>query len=433
MSAPDLQTTVLLTGLMSLVHALVLALIYRISPRYPGVDRWSLGSTVMASGCTSLALFGLPSSPLMSLVVALLMLAGTAILHDGLARFLDAAPACRRRALTLVALPTVVLLLLFAPADHSLFAHTATGALGVGLLLGHCAWLLFRRPPPYLGLAAQFTSLAMGAFAVLLVGWVMWAGVSGGTTGTSLLAAWTSGFLALLVGGSLWTAGLSAMLVQRILFELRESEAEYRTLALESTRLHEAAELRAVEIERLATVDPLTELSNRRHFFARAEQELTRARCSLAPAAVILLDVDHFKRVNDTYGHQAGDVVLRGVAATCRASLRGTDLIGRYGGEEIAILLPGTNPSDAERVAERVRASIAGMQMVVGEHRIGVTVSMGVALAAQAHEYAVDALLARADEALYHAKQSGRNQVVVNATAALLEASPAEQHQGIGF
>lgn len=178
------------------------------------------------------------------------------------------------------------------------------------------------------------------------------------------------------------------------------------------------------EVERLATTDALTGLANRRHFFSQARLAAARCRSQGQPLAFALLDLDHFKLVNDTYGHQAGDFLLQEVAQVCRECVRADDLVGRYGGEELAILMPNTDVAGAERVAERIRAAIAAIRVAAGEGTIGVTASLGVACAPPAES--VEAALACADSALYAAKDAGRNCVVVRAEGrAVVPEAPA--------
>jgi len=167
------------------------------------------------------------------------------------------------------------------------------------------------------------------------------------------------------------------------------------------------------EVTRLATVDSLTELPNRREFFRRAGQELIQVQRTRRPLSMVMLDVDRFKQINDTHGHQVGDQVIRTIAAVCRSNLRPTDVAGRYGGEEIAILLPETNRADAARTAERVRLAIEQLQITIGLKTIRVTASLGVATATATEEQSLEELLSCADNAMYLAKQRGRNQVTI--------------------
>jgi diguanylate cyclase (GGDEF)-like protein len=166
------------------------------------------------------------------------------------------------------------------------------------------------------------------------------------------------------------------------------------------------------EVQRLAITDGLTGTHNRHHFFELAERELNRARRFGQPVSAIMLDVDHFKQVNDTYGHAVGDQVLRVVAERCGESIRDIDILGRYGGEEFAIILPGTDLSGTPTMAERLRRSIADAPIPTDKGDLTVTISLGVASSAQDDEDAA-ALLNRADVAMYEAKQAGRNRVAV--------------------
>jgi len=161
----------------------------------------------------------------------------------------------------------------------------------------------------------------------------------------------------------------------------------------------------------LATTDGLTGLSNRRHFMERGGAELGRARRTGGPVSCLMFDVDHFKKVNDAHGHNAGDEVLRALARTARGSLRDIDLLGRLGGEEFGALLPETGLEEALLVAERLREAVATMGLTHAGAPLAVTMSLGVACAKGQGE-TLESLLRRADGALYEAKQSGRNRVV---------------------
>jgi diguanylate cyclase (GGDEF)-like protein len=159
----------------------------------------------------------------------------------------------------------------------------------------------------------------------------------------------------------------------------------------------------------LATVDPLTGLNNRRSFFELAEREWTRTARSGAPLTAVMLDVDHFKSINDRCGHAAGDEVLTVVARRCLQELRSVDVLGRYGGDELVALLPDSATVDAIAVAERVRIAIATEAVTTDVGPIGVNVSIGVATAASGAT-SLRSLLSQADAALYAAKSNGRNQ-----------------------
>ncbi|GAB6036083.1 hypothetical protein JCM15519_06420 [Fundidesulfovibrio butyratiphilus] len=161
-------------------------------------------------------------------------------------------------------------------------------------------------------------------------------------------------------------------------------------------------------LHHLASVDPLTGLYNRSRFFALADEEIRRAERYGRSLAVVMLDIDYFKDINDTFGHEAGDKALKAFARLCLGLLRDCDVVGRLGGEEFCLLLPETGIEGALAVAERLRASVAGMTLE-GLSR-PVTVSLGVSLVRPGEPQA-DLAVARADQALYKAKQNGRNRV----------------------
>ncbi|HYH20749.1 MAG TPA: sensor domain-containing diguanylate cyclase [Azospirillum sp.] len=164
-------------------------------------------------------------------------------------------------------------------------------------------------------------------------------------------------------------------------------------------------------LEWLATTDPLTGLANRNRFFTVAEVEMRRAERVARPVSVLMIDLDHFKRVNDTHGHEVGDAVLKAFARLSRAALRPQDLVARFGGEEFAVLLPETDRNGALAIAERLRAEAEGLRGDGVPPEVGVTVSIGVSEIDKA-ERTPDLALSRADRALYAAKRAGRNRVV---------------------
>ena len=163
-------------------------------------------------------------------------------------------------------------------------------------------------------------------------------------------------------------------------------------------------------LERLATTDHLTGLLNRRAFLEGAEREIHRARRHGLPLALIMFDVDHFKRINDGHGHPAGDEVLRRIAAACRRLLRDEDLIGRLGGEEFAVALVQPPVQVAAAVAERLRQSIEAQAIEYGGRPIPVTISLGIAQLGNGID-TVDQLISQVDARLYTAKREGRNRV----------------------
>lgn len=180
----------------------------------------------------------------------------------------------------------------------------------------------------------------------------------------------------------------------------------------ESQQFNEALQTANGRLAAMATTDPLTELPNHRALSERLEQEIARARRYGHPLSLLFFDADHFKRVNDTYGHGVGDVVLQELGRQVSSLLRGGDTLGRYGGEEFLVLLPETTLDEACEVAERVRKAIAThpLATLLVKEGIPTTISLGVA-SFPAHGTSVSELVEQADQAMYWAKRLGRNQV----------------------
>ncbi len=186
--------------------------------------------------------------------------------------------------------------------------------------------------------------------------------------------------------------------------ELVNAFAAQVAVVLENARMFET-------IQQLATTDDLTGLYNRRHFMELAQREFERARRYKRNLAAMIFDIDHFKRVNDAYGHPVGDEVLSAIGCLCREKLREADPIGRYGGEEFAALMVETQLDDAKRAAERLRGEVENMIVRTQAGEIKVTISIGLAQLDD-NSPNLETLLARADQAMYIAKNKGRNRVV---------------------
>lgn len=188
------------------------------------------------------------------------------------------------------------------------------------------------------------------------------------------------------------------------------SDGEFRGRRASNRDITERKQLEQ-ELERQAHVDYLTGLANRRHFLELAELELARALRYEKHLSVLMIDIDHFKKVNDRHGHKAGDEALRRLSEVALTMVREVDLVGRLGGEEFAILLPETDGEKAVEVAERFRNAIAGIELVtVAGAPLRFTVSIGVS-SLDKQPASIDALLSQADQALYEAKHTGRNRV----------------------
>jgi diguanylate cyclase (GGDEF)-like protein/PAS domain S-box-containing protein len=193
-----------------------------------------------------------------------------------------------------------------------------------------------------------------------------------------------------------------------------EWDAEHRATRLIGihTNIHQR-KLMELELKQKAYTDYLTEVNNRGYFMELGERELSRALRYQAPLAILMLDIDFFKKINDSHGHKLGDMVLKKLADICKNTLREIDIVGRIGGEEFAILLPETDQLKAAEVAERLRIAIADTKIPMKDGLpIQFTVSIGVACVLTDDDN-MDVLLNRADQALYQAKKTGRNRVCI--------------------
>ena len=189
--------------------------------------------------------------------------------------------------------------------------------------------------------------------------------------------------------------------------DIMDSRADDQLVKLVK-RLNEAQ----THLKQMAITDELTGLHNRRYIVERLEHEFHRSKRSGKPLSLIMLDVDHFKQINDAYGHLFGDVVLRVIGARIKTRLRRHDMLGRVGGEEFLVVCPDSSLEDSILVAERIRSAVHGEEISDGVHRVSVALSAGVT-AQSDDDVSSDKTLSRADTALYKAKEEGRNRVVV--------------------
>lgn len=189
--------------------------------------------------------------------------------------------------------------------------------------------------------------------------------------------------------------------IQRVL-EIVEHPA---SVVVDNARLHEGT-------KRLAITDGLTRLFNHRHFYELLEQEFMRSRRYKTNLSMIMIDIDFFKHINDTYGHQVGDDILKEMAIVIQRQIRDIDILARYGGEEFAVLLPQTAVDQAEPVAERIRQSVESNEFVTPEGKIRMTVSLGIAAYPECGVDNQTELVQMADAAMYEAKTAGKNRIV---------------------
>jgi diguanylate cyclase (GGDEF)-like protein len=274
-----------------------------------------------------------------------------------------------------------ITLLATDPGSAALF-----GGLMYGTLLAASAALAWQVRPPATGRAR---GILAGCFSLAALAFYV-RGVAAGLQANPMLAFSAPGGLASVtfVG-----VGVAAVVSSFGFLLLHKERADAEAL-------------------RLATMDPLTSAYNRRTFHEIAERELSRARRAGQPVSIVLLDLDHFRAINEKHGQRVGDEVLQRVADVMRAALRKEDMLVRFGGEEFLVFLPDVPGPGAVVVAGRIRRAIAAADVEAGDHRLAITVSAGVAARLDEGPESIDSLLARADEALTLAKRRGRNRVV---------------------
>lgn len=205
----------------------------------------------------------------------------------------------------------------------------------------------------------------------------------------------------------------NARLYQEAQDEIAERIKVEEELLLHRDHLEELVKERTAEVHQLAITDALTDIFNRRYLIELGKRALLQALRYHQPLAAMMVDFDHFKMINDNYGHAVGDEALRKLADQMRKDLRSIDILGRYGGDEFVVLMPETNLQMAYQSARRLLATIRTLVVSTPQNQISFTASIGVAELDHAHQRTIDALIARADDAAYAAKQTGRNKVVM--------------------
>ncbi|MEW6163694.1 MAG: GGDEF domain-containing protein [Pseudomonadota bacterium] len=381
MELVDPRTFLLVANLLGVLCALVLWVQARSFPDdIEGLRDWALSVVLIAFASGLASLRGIVHDGFSIVAASGLLLLGQFLLIVGLMRYNGRTPVWRPTLDVIGALLALIAWLTFGSHSYQgrifLMALAHIGFFGYGGLL---AW---RARPRAFG--SRFLS------AAFLLG--------------AAVAAWRIATLNTAVGET--DAVFDRNLIQQVylgMFSLGVLALSIGFILLANERLR-------VELEFMATRDPMTGTLNRRAFFARAAVEWARATRAGRPLAVIAADIDFFKKVNDTHGHHVGDLVIKDFARRAQGMLRVPDILARFGGEEFVILLPDTGLAEGRQVAERIRAELETQrEMALPRY----TASLGVAVARGAAGDAadIDALIAAADAALYRAKQGGRNRV----------------------
>jgi diguanylate cyclase (GGDEF)-like protein len=377
----DTRTILIVIAISCLIMSVALFIAHIGRSRRDGTHLWTAGCFVQFVSWSLFSARWLIPDFFSIAVGYTLQTAGYSLIYAAVRQF-QGRP-CRRRILILPVIVSFVLSLVFL--DLQVIRVALSGAI-FSIHVGAIAWMLFRDTPEHQRRSQWLTGSAFFMASLLWFSRFLEAFIN------------PSGQLSLLAVSVGRTAGLIA---------------GFSIVILSSFGFMNMTRERAdQENERLATLDPLMEIFNRRTFLDLARREIARHRRNRAPLALLMLDIDNFKRINDTYGHQTGDDVLKAMAAVTLTCLRRNDLFGRYGGEEFAILLSETDGNGAAFFAERLRSRIAGISIQIDQAMVGWTVSIGLTSLNAGDAADLDALLRTADEALYAAKAKGKNCVV---------------------
>lgn len=381
----DVRTLLLIVFLSYILHAVCMQYVRWVHADFPATRLWANGALLLALGVILLSLRGAGAPPLVTIVLANSLIFGGQVLTGfGVALAAGRTPPWRWGMFSMLVFCALFIWAItggqaVVTVSHRVVMFTVFSLLIQAYVAGVCATA--RRD------AMRASFYALGLFNCLLIVLLLVRLVAALRHGIDDVFQNTFEQIWLYIGN-----------ISVIFF----NSVAYAVIAGQRLQM---------ELRHLATHDPLTLALNRREFGNLVERDWARAIRHRRPMTALMIDVDHFKRINDEYGHQAGDAVLVQVVKEMRGLLRQTDTLARYGGEEFAIMLIETNQVQALEVAERIRAKIAAAQFpAMGTGRI-VTVSIG--LAGYSAEADWESLLHLADRALYRAKQEGRNRVCV--------------------
>ena len=392
----DARTLIFAGAVVALVTGSVLLIARRAFPRaIHGLGSWGVANLAAAAGAVAIAMRGVAPDFLAVVLGNTLLVCGHALHYAAILRF-------RRRAV-----PRHALVLLLA----AVFAATAAGdwlqsiplqvsvfTLGAAIPIALSARHLFTHAAEEERRAARFTAATLALLGLLLA--------------ARLIALFAAGP----VPAELFSNHAGPLVFVAI----------YDTLVLLATLgfLMLANDRLRAELQRLAMLDPLTEVLNRRSFGEFVRGELARSQRSGSTVSLLMMDLDQFKLINDRYGHESGDRVIRSFVRTARGCLRNHDLFARWGGEEFCVLLPDTPLTEAHGVAERLREAVSRSSLRIGNRDVSYSVSIGVSCSEQCGRK-LDPLLHAADTALYRAKELGRNRAVVAGPASAPAEHPA--------
>ncbi|MHB9098424.1 MAG: GGDEF domain-containing protein [Syntrophales bacterium] len=391
--ALDIRSLSVVLTTASAILSITMVLIWGTHRTHPGFGFWAAGNAASAAGFLLFALRGMIPD-IFTIVVANVLVFSTAALYlEGTRRFRGVAGSRTLSIVLVVFLAASISY--YTYADNDVGMRMVLVSLLVALFYALGAWELLGNAPPDLRFSYRFTGSLFAIYSLFMFTRVLLTVLNPGPYdlyAPNLMQTFT--FLLPLLLGIAWTFGFVMLNSERLEVDLKSAQ---------------------VELQRLATTDFLTGISNNRSFFATGEREIQRARRYGRPLGVLMFDIDHFKRINDTYGHAAGDQVLVAITAACRNFLRDIDVFGRLGGEEFAILLPETDLAGGRTTAERLRSAIAKIGIEAGAATLHITISLGVSVLSPDDDQ-IEQVLKRADDAMYEAKRDGRNKTMTAAS-----------------
>jgi diguanylate cyclase (GGDEF)-like protein len=398
----DIRSLTVVLTVVSALLSIVLFLIWRSRKTYPGFGLWTAGNALYAAGFMLMALRGMIPNLLSIVLANLLVLSAAALFLEGVRCFRG---VVGRRIFSIsIVILQVLGIAYYTYVIDDIGVRIIIFSLFTAMIYGLVAWELLCNAPQDMRFSFRFTGSLFAIHALFLVFRTLFTFLSPGPH--DLLAPnliQTLTFLVSLILGITWTFGFVMLNSERLEVDLKNAQ---------------------VDLQRLAATDFLTGIANHRSFFEAGEQEIQRARRYGHPLAALLLDLDHFKQINDTYGHAVGDRMLVAMTASLHNHLRDIDVFGRLGGEEFAILLPETDLAGGWVTAERLRAAIAETAIDAGNAVLKITISIGVTLLSP-DDHGLDTVLKRADDAMYEAKRAGRNRVMVAPAPAPTDGAPS--------
>ena len=386
----DLRTISFTLMLITMILSFILCFIWRRSKTYPGFGLWVIANFMVAAGFLMLSLRDIIPD-FFTVIIGNALITGSFLLAtEGNRKFLRLAG---NKIFNLGFLTIFAALLFYFTysENNAVIFRIFLASLSVALLCGINAFIYIRR----LGKENNFTYKFAAGFYIFL-------GLA--LISRSILTLKFSHLDGLYTPD--WIQ--SVFFLTFIIFSIAMT---FVYVILNEERLQQKLKIAQANLEKMATTDFLTGIYNNRYFFETGTKEIQRAKRFNNPLAVIMIDIDHFKYFNDTFGHAAGDRVLTEIAQICKKNLRNIDILARLGGEEFAVILPSTTAVNAETVAENLRVAIAAAKLEFVSEKIKITASFGIGELTSEDKH-IENILERADAALYEAKRTGRNRVI---------------------